>query len=344
MSDKKEVTIYDIAEQLNISPATVSRGLKDHPAISKKTKKKISDAAKKMGYRSNNFASNLRKRNTNTIGVIVPKINSSFMSDVIAGIEKVANAAGYNLIISQSLETEAKEIASALTMFNSRVDGLMVSLAYDTHDFSHFDAFIAKDIPLLFFDRVYHHDKCSTIVIDNQKAALDVTNHLLSQGCKNIVHITGNLRRNVYADRLNGFKMALAELNIPFDPTRHLIVNNLSLQAGIDAATNILKMSQLPDAVFVANDHCAIACMSEFKKRGIKIPQDILFAGFNNDPITSLFEPNLTTINYKGFEMGEMAAQTLINHLNQTQDLTLTRSIVLRHELIIRESSSKAKK
>ncbi len=128
----KDVTIYDIAKALSVSPATVSRGLKDHPGIRKDTKKRILEAARKMGYQQNTFASNLRRRHTNTIGVIVPRLNSYFMSTTIAGMEKVANNTGYNLIIAQSQESVKKEVAGVNTMFNSRVDGLLVSLAYDT--------------------------------------------------------------------------------------------------------------------------------------------------------------------------------------------------------------------
>src|SRR5687768_17955124 len=132
MPKEKEVTIYDIARKLKISATTVSRGLHDHPAISKKTKKRIFELADEIGYRSNHFARNLRNQKTDTIGVIVPRLNSHFMSSVIAGIERIANNEGYNLIISQSSESVIKEAASAKTMFNSRVDGLLVSLAYDT--------------------------------------------------------------------------------------------------------------------------------------------------------------------------------------------------------------------
>ena len=131
MYNDREVTIYDIAEELKISAATVSRGLKDDPKVSKKTKKKILELAHKIGYRSNHFARNLRNQKTDTIGVIVPRLNSNFMSSIISGIEKIANSEGYNLIISQSSESFLKEAASAKTMFNSRVDGLLVSLAYD---------------------------------------------------------------------------------------------------------------------------------------------------------------------------------------------------------------------
>jgi len=340
MDNGKETTIYDIALYLKVSPATVSRGLKGHPGISNKTKKKILDAAKLMGYRSNTFASNLRKKKTNTIGVIVPKLNSSFMSDVIAGIEEIANESEYNLIISQSLESEKKEIANAATMFNSRVDGLLVSLVYNTTSFSHFEPFIEKKIPLIFFDRVFEHEKCSIIVINNFKAAYDITSHLIQNGCKNIVHVTGNLSRNVYKDRFKGFKQALTDHHLHFSDD-NVIINNLSLREGIETAERILKLPQLPDGVFVANDYCAAGCMSELKKKGVKIPNDIAFAGFNNDPVSNLIEPNLTTIDYKGFEMGEIAARTLINHLNESQDINQTQSIVMRHELIIRQSSLK---
>ena len=154
MIPKKDITIYDLAVKLNISPATVSRGLKDHPAINKATKKKIFDLAEEMGYRSNHFARNLRQQRTNTIGVIVPRLNSSFMSTVIAGMENVANKAGYNLIISQSLESYKKEISNAKTMFNNRVDGLLVSLSYDSDNIDHFEVFFQKNIPLIFFNRV----------------------------------------------------------------------------------------------------------------------------------------------------------------------------------------------
>src|SRR5882757_1796299 len=167
MSKSKEITIYDLARELNISIATVSRALKDDPVVSKKTKKRIFELAEEMGYRSNNFARNLRTQRTDTIGVIVPRLNSYFMSTVIAGIENIANSEGFNLIISQSSESAQKEIASARTMFNNRVDGLLVSLAYDTDDITHFEPFVKKNIPLIFFDRVEENENYLSILINN---------------------------------------------------------------------------------------------------------------------------------------------------------------------------------
>lgn len=341
MSSKdKEITIYDIARELNISAATVSRGLKDHPGINKNTKKRINEAAAKMGYRSNSFASNLRRKQSNIIGVIVPRLNSSFMSDVIAGMEKVVNEANYNLIISQSLETVKKEISNAKAMHHNRVDGLLVSLAYDTDNIDHFQAFIKHHIPVIFFDRVFEHQQCPNIHIDNFKAAYEVTAHLLDQGCQRIVHIAGSKLKNVYADRLSGYKQALADRQIPFNEEL-LMVNGLSAQDGIDAANHILNMAERPDGIFSANDICAVSCMQVLKKNGVKIPEDIAVAGFNNDPASCVIEPNLTTINYRGFEMGEVSARLLISQLSGGNDLQLTHSMILRHELIVRESSLK---
>lgn len=335
----KETTIYDIAEALSLSAATVSRGLKDHPAIKKDTKKRIQDKAREMGYQHNLFASSLRRNRTNTIGVIVPRLNSYFMSAVISGMEKKANDAGYNLVISQSLESLAKEKMNVKTMFNNRVDGLLVSAAYDTEDITHFEVFLNKRIPLIFFDRVLEHPFCTSIVIDNYKAGYEITEHLIKQKCKRIVHITASQKRNVYADRLRGYKQALSDHGLNFDENL-IFYNNLSDQAGIEVAEAIKKMKILPDGIFSSNDSCAVSCIRELKLFGIKIPSEIAVAGFNNDPLSKVIEPNLTTVNYPGQEMGEVAASILIRRLEKKEGNNLD-SMVLRHQLIIRESSSR---
>jgi len=339
----KEITIYDLAEKLNISATTVSRGLKDHPAINKKTKKKIFDLADELGYRSNKFASNLRKRKTNTIGVIVPRLNSLFMSSVLSGIEKVVNNAGYNLIISQSFEKEIKEKENAKTMFNNRVDGLIVSLAADTQDYKHFDSFSKKSIPLIFFDRIAEEILATKVTIDNFKAGYTATKHLIEQGCKEIMHITGNTARNVYADRFEGYKKALADYGITYRSDL-FISNDLTEQGVQDALVNdVLKREKLPDGLFITNDSSAAYALTIFKEAGLKVPEDIAIVGFNNDLISRVTEPAITTINYPGNEMGENIARILINHLDGDGDLSFTSTVILNTELIIRPSSVKIK-
>jgi LacI family transcriptional regulator len=343
MPDEKEITIYDIAKHLNISATTVSRGLKDHPTINKNTRKKIVEAAKHLGYRSNTFASSLRSKKTHTIGIIVPRLNSYFMSSVLAGMEDAASRENYNLIISQSLESSEKEIANAHTMFNKRVDGLLVSLAYDTENIDHFKPFFSKGIPVIFFDRIYPHGESTSVVIDNYNAAYDVTKHLIEQGCRRIMHLGANMLRNVYADRLKGYKQAMRDHKIAFDE-KLLFISKLNEEAGTEAAKQILKMGgRKPDAVFSANDTAAVFCMIKLKEAGIRIPEDIAFAGFNNDPISKIIEPNLTTVNYSGYDVGEAAVISLINHLNGISSVKTTNTIILRSDLIIRASSLKNK-
>lgn len=338
---KKEITIYDIAKELNISPTTVSRGLNNHPAININTKKKITTLAEKLGYRSNKFASNLRKQSTNTIGVIIPKLDSLFMSSVISGIEKIANNAGYNLIISQSFESEAKEKANAITMFNSRVDGLIVSLSNETTDFKHFKTFIEKSIPLLFFDRIPEELPSTKVVIDNFKAGYVATTHLIEQGCKEIHHVTGNLNRNVYGDRFAGYKQALVDHDIDYRADM-IFTDSLSEEGINDCFHNdILQRKTLPDGIFIANDFSAAFAIMVLKERKIKVPEDIAIIGFNNDLISKITEPAISTINYPGMKMGESVARILINHLKGNGDLNITSTVVLNTELIIRESSLK---
>jgi LacI family transcriptional regulator len=338
---EKEITIYDIAKALNISAATVSRAMMDQPSVNIHTKQKVKDAAERMGYRSNHLASNLRKKKSNIIGIIVGNLNSSFMSDTIFGMEKVLSEANYNLVISQSLDNINKEVNIAKAMYNNRVDGLLVSLAYDTDDVEHFESFVKRGIPLVYFDRVPALGGCPSVEINNVKAAYEITEHLIRQGCKRIAHITAYRLSSVAADRFEGYKQALADYDIAFDESL-VVYTHLTLQAGTEAAHLILGMPNRPDGVFVINDACAVSCMQELKRNGINIPNDIAFAGFNNDTEASIIEPNLTTVNYKGQEMGEQAATLLLSRLNNNKE-QVEQKLILKSELIIRDSSLRKK-
>lgn len=339
MKSSNEVTIYDVAKALNLSPSTVSRALKDHPHIRKETKKKIIATAAEMGYRHNKFASSLRQKHTNTIGVVVPRLNSHFMASALAGIEKITSENGYGLIISQSQESWRKEISCVSTLFNSRVDGLIVSLAFETKNMDHFDILFNKDIPVIFFDRVADCHGCINVIIDNYKAGYEATSHLLQQGCKRIVHIGGNMLRNVYSERFRGFKQALYENNVEFDQNL-LFITDMSEQAGIEVAGKLLKLRPRPDGIFTANDTTAVSVIVELEKAGIKIPEEIAVVGFNNEPISQVVKPNLTTVDYPAREIGEIAATSLIGQLKNSQSSNLS-TIVLKHSLIIRDSSIK---
>src|SRR5258706_7044413 len=338
MHKGKEVTIYDIASKLNISIATVSRGLNDDPVVSKKTRKKIFDLAEELGYRSNHFARNLRQQQTNTIGIIVHELNSNFITSVLAGVEKVTAEAGYDLIIAHSSESYIKEAANAKNLFHKRVDGLIASLAFDTDDLEHFQRFVDKGIPVIFFDRVEQDGNNTVVIIDNYKCGYQATQHLIEQGCKKIVHVTASLKRNVYSERYRGYRDALFDHDISFEEN-FLITKDLSENAGIDSAMQILSMKPMPDGAFITNDFVAAVCMRTLKMHDIRIPDDIAIVGFNNDAIGKLIEPALTTINYPGRDIGEIAARNLINHLKGISNIQHTNTIIISSDLIIRKSS-----
>jgi LacI family transcriptional regulator len=342
MKTKKEVTIYDIAQKLELSSATVSRGLQDHPAINKNTRKRIQETAKELGYRHNNFASNLRKQKTNTIGVLVHELNSNFITSVLAGIEKITTEAGYDLIIAHSSESSVKEAANAMNLFHKRVDGLIASLSFDTANLDHYAPFEEKGIPVIFFDRVEEKGESTKVIIDNYKCGYQATQHLIEQGCKRIVLVTASLKRNVYAQRYKGYTDALYDNNIPFNK-KYVLIKDLSEQCGVEAAMEILKMNPLPDGAFITNDFSAAVCMQTLKEHGVRIPEDIAIIGFNNDAIGKIIEPQLSTIDYPGIDMGEIAARNLINHLKGLSNIKHTNTIVIRSNLIARGSSLRKK-
>jgi len=334
----KQVTIYDIAKILNISAATVSRALAGNVDVKSDTREKILDAANAMGYSSNNFASNLRKKQSKMVGVIVHRLNSHFLAETLAGIEKSLNMAGYHMIISQSHESVAAEINATKAMLKNRVDGLLVSLCYDNDTTKHFDELIKQGVPVVFFDRTPNEGEYDNVKIDNFKAGYEMTMHLIKQSYQRILHITASQQRDVYADRLAGYKQALQDSKIPFNEDL-VLVTDLSPQYGIEAANYIKNMQTLPDAVFAVNDFLAVSCMKELQRMNIRVPEDIAFAGFNNDPVSTLTTPSLTTVNYDGLKMGQLAARTLLTKL--TEKASNKSHVVMPYELVIRNSSVK---
>ncbi len=340
MIKSKDVTIYDLAAALNVSSATISRALKDDPSVKKSTKKKIFELAEQMGYRTNHFARNLRQKQTKTIGIIVHELKSTFITSVLSGVEKVTAEAGYDLIIAHSSENLKKEISNVKNLFDKRVDGLIASLSFETDNLDHFQSFIERGVPVIFFDRVEQDGNNTVVIIDNIKCGYQATQHLIEQGCKRIAHVTAPLRRNVYALRLKGYRDALYDNNMAYDENL-LIVKDLSETAGVEAALEIMKLKPMPDGVFITNDFVAAVCIRTLKEHGVTIPEDIAVVGFNNDAIGKLIEPTLTTINYPGVDMGEIAARNLVNHLKGLSNISHTNTIIVRTELIIRNSSLK---
>jgi LacI family transcriptional regulator len=337
MSLEKEITIYDIARELDLSASTISRALKGNTVIKKVTRDRVIACSEKLGYRSNSFASNLRRKRTNTIGVIIPRLDSNFMSSCIAGMEEVATGKGYNMIISQSHESVKKESENAKTMFNNRVDGVIVSLTIEQSQLEYFNRFRDKNVPIVFFDRIPNNTSSDCVLIDNFKAAYQATKHLIDQGCKRLVHLTIQSLSNVYIDRKIGFENAVNDCGCSGEI---IYLETLNLESGHDIVDKLLKINPLPDGIFVSNDMAAVGCMLELKSKGIRIPDDISIIGFNNDPISFIVSPQLTTVSYPGREAGILAATSLIDFLDGDRANSTPQRLLLETNLIVRESTN----
>jgi len=333
-----QITIKDIARELNISPSTVSRALKDHPDISTQTKKAVNSLAKALNYQPNAVALSLRKSKTNTIGVIIPEIVHFFFSTVISGIEDIAYNSGYNVIISQTNESLDREVSDITNMISQRVDGLLVSPSKETDSYDHLRKVKKLGIPLIFFDRICEELQLSQVTVDDYEGAFQATEHLIQQGCKRIAHIAGPPKLCITKNRMQGYKDALKKYEIEIDPALVVSTNTIQFDEGREVVKTLLKSSRLPDGIFTSNDPIAIGAMDIIKKNGLRIPEDIAIIGFSDWQISEFVEPPLSSVFQPGFEMGQTAARLFIEQVADKENF-VPKSKVLKTRLSIRQSS-----
>lgn len=333
------ITIKDLAERMNLSASTISRALHNHPSIGAKTTQEVWKLANQLGYFPNSVASNLRKRKTNMIGVIVPRIDISFHSYVISGVEEVAYKMGYNITIYQSRDSFEREIAITKILQTNMVAGIIACLALETINCDHFARFNGLKVPLVFYDRVSNDLEASKVIIDDFDAAFKATQHLINIGCKRIAHIAGCQTTGIFASRLEGYKAALVRYGLPYDPALVCCATDLSYEEGAKCARKLLKQTELPDGLFCANDYTAIGAIQVIKKSNLQIPEDIAVAGFSNYPVSTIIEPSLTTIDDRAFEMGKAAARLLIRQIEDRDSNIASETIVIKTDLIVRDST-----
>ena len=339
---RSPVTIKDIAKELGISASTVSRALKDHPDISPETKKAVTELAKKLNYQPNILALSLRQSKTNTIGIIVPEIAHFFFSTVISGIEDIAYAGGYNVIIAQSKENYEREVTDTKALYNSRVDGLLVSISRNTKSFDHFHDLTKQEFPLIFFDRVPTEVNASKIIVDDEHGAYEATVHLIEQGCKRIAHLAGPKNLMISVNRLNGYKAALGDNHMEIEEDLIKICGKGTYEEAEGITRKLLESADPPDAIFANNDVAAYGAMKAIKEKGLKIPEQIAIVGFSNWRFSGLIEPALSSVTQPGFKMGQEAAKHLIKKIEAKDEAShKPETMVLKTNLIVRESSKK---
>lgn len=331
---KKRVSITDLARELNVSPSTVSRALRGEPRIGKGTREAVLALAEAWGYRPNLQALSLLNNRTQTVGLIVPDFAHPFFSVVLAGIEDVMRAAGYQLMICTSDSSYDKEVQVASLLGDSRVDGILVSYARDTQQFQHFQRLQQEGVPVVFFDRLCEDLEASYVITDDFAGAKQAVEHLIATGCRRIAHIKGPEHISTTFNRFLGYREALRQAQIPLDP-------DLLFQAEDDKGKDLLDPERLQallpriDGLFIFNDLIAYEVMNLIRASGLRVPEDISVIGFGNDPFGVYLSPPLSTVHQPARELGQTAARVLLaeieaEHERPPQTQLLPTQLLLR--------------
>lgn len=340
MIDRKNITIYDISAKLGISVATVSRALNDDPKVSITTKELVQKTAREMNYKQNKLAKALKSGSTKTVGIIVPYINTNFFSSIIRGLEEELTPHGYHVIICQSHEDFVTELKQLNTLLNAQVDCIFMSLSkttLDTQDI--WTAVSSNNTQIIFFDRKKDMPGISTVTIDDYKGGYLATEHLISQGCKNICHFSGDLNLEIYQNRYNGYIDALKDNGFTVN-TENVVQTTSATTSGIEAVRKLWDKDIVPDAIFSASDFTALGACQELKSRGINIPGEVAIIGFSNEPFTEFMELPISSVDQTPVLMGKMSGKVFLEYIGENvTGMSIQKKVVLPPRLEIRKSS-----
>jgi LacI family repressor for deo operon, udp, cdd, tsx, nupC, and nupG len=341
MRSKKRTTIYDIAEKLNLNPSSVSRALNNSSSVNDATKKLILKTAKELNYTRNTLASNLRKGHSKTIGVVVPRINQNFFSNVIAGIEDATYKQGYNLIICQSNELYEKEVQCVNTLINQHVDCIVISISVETIDHKHLQNILDHGIQLIQFDRVADELETLKVTNDNEQSSFEAVCHMIKQGYKRVALLEGPQKLNIFRQRKNGYLRALEENGIAVIPEL-MIENAWTKELSANATRQLLSLPQPPDAIFAStSDFSALGVLEVATAMNVKVPEELGICGYSNEDFTEITSPSITTIDQFSFYMGKTVANLYFQEMENTDTMVVPKIISIKPKLITRSSTQK---
>lgn len=321
---------------MRLSVSTVSRALRNVPDINPSTKQLVLETAAALNYEPNYIAQSLITRETKMIGVIVPVISSDFFGKALTGMNEIASSLGYHLLFCQSNESCETEIVNIRQLISCRVDGLLVSVSRETTDVSEFEKVIQKRIPLVFFDRAPTHIEASKVIVNQYDGAFRAVEHLIEMGCRRIAHLAGPAGLSISDERMKGYEDALRKNGLsPED--RYIIRCDHFQDSAPGAIRQLLDLLPDLDGVFAVNDPLGISVIRQLKAAGIRIPGDVAVVGFNDDPVSEVSEPALSTVMQPAYKVGKQAMEMLIRRIKDKSELPETS--LLNSHLIIRSSS-----
>jgi DNA-binding LacI/PurR family transcriptional regulator len=310
--------------------------MRNAPDVNIETRKAVMALSEELNYYPNKLALSLKQKQTHNIGVIVPNLDY-VLATMVRGIDEVALEAGYTVMVCQSNESFGREIVNTRRLLDSLVDGFIVSVSSETKVFDHFRKIQEKQMPMVVFDRVPADLKAPCVRLDNMDGGYQATEHLIEQGYKRIAILAGPKNLGISNSRLEGYLNALKKYKIKPDPD--LIIHcDFNQQYAYVATQELLSMKKRPDAIFTISDRMAIGAMLAIKERGLRMPHDIGLVGFNNEPVTSLVTPTISSVDQPAFELGKMAAKLFIETVHNNGDMSQVEEI-LKPKLYVRESS-----
>ena len=327
----------DIARELGISVATVSRALKDSPRISAERRAAIQQYAREHNFTPNIIAESLRHSKVKPqkiIGVIIPEFTHFYFSSVLAGIEEEASAHGYRIMVAQSNEQYEREVRICQSFYENKVCGIIVSQAKDTHQYDHFQRMMDAGLPLVFYDRICTGVNASRVVVDDYMGAYNAVTYLIETGCRNIAFYGAAMNLEISKNRFNGYKDALLKHGLTYDEGLTYICDN---RTDAEAITpEVLKNEPRPDGFFAVNDDTAIGILYTAKHMGFNVPNDISICGFTNGQRAVACDPMLTTVEQRGMKVGEEAVDILISQVEGIIPRDKPQRRVVRTRLVIR--------
>lgn len=323
-------TIKDVARRAKVSVASVSRVLNGTGVVRQPTRERILRAAEKLHYVPHAAARSLSTKRTQTIGVLLPDIFGEFYSELIRGIDSAARSRG-NLVLVTGSHGAASEAAAAIRAMRGRVDGLLVMSPFV--DAGLLDGHLRPDMPIVLMntrDRTRAH---ASLTVDNFGGAFAMVSHLAALGHQRIAHITGPNDNFDAQERLRGYRAALRSLRPGIGEM--VLAGDFSEESGYLAGRQVLSDARRPDAIFAANDMTAIGCLYALTEAGIKVPDEIALAGFDDIPISRFVTPPLTTVSVDVGDLGRRAVERLISAIEaadgkDTAAETLTPKLVVR--------------
>ena len=334
---QRRTSLKDLADQLGVSIATVSRALRNSHEVGEEMTQKVKQLAKELNYRPNPFAQSLRKEAPRVIGVIVPNLVTHYYAAVLDGIEDYASKLGYSVISANSHEDHEREAQALDNFLNMHVEGIIACLAQDTTDYSHFEQLHKMGVPLVFFARCCLEDMFSQVVGNGDVAAQEATQHMIETGSRRVAFIGGPNHLDMVRRRKHGYLEALRENRIPID--RNLVVcDKIDFDVARNATLRLLEGENPPDAILAFNDIITYAAFDAIKSKGLRIPEDVAIIGFTDGDTAAFVTPRLTAIMDQAHVQGTKACQLLMKSINGDEKIYKE---VVPMILKIRESSEK---